>query len=107
MPCTSLPTGSRYIAFNGFETQLVMQYTLGSWLLEGKFAYASGQDANDDINNTGIGRRSDVKSFLSLGINASHVFANWFGILGMSEVDNPGTNSPYRAGEGGNLASFS
>jgi hypothetical protein len=105
-PCTSPSMGARDIAFNAFETQLVLQYSLGSWLWAGKFAYASGQSANDDINNTGIGRRSDVKGFLTLSVDNAHVFGEWFEILGKSDVDGVGMTPPYLAGEIGNFSSF-
>jgi hypothetical protein len=106
MPCTSPPTGPMDIGFNAFQTQLVLQYTLGSWLWTGKFAYASGQSANDDINNTGIGRRSNVKGFLPLGIDGFHIFGDWFEILGRSDVDATGTFSPFRVGEQGNFDAY-
>jgi hypothetical protein len=101
IPCTSPPTGARDIAFNGFETQLVLEYTLGSWLWAGKFAYSSGQNADDDLNNTGIGGKSDYKGFLPLGIDSVHRFGEWFEILGRSEVDGPGSTSALAVGEHG------
>ena len=61
--CTSAPLGSKDIQFNAFEAQVVAQYTAGSWLGAGKFAYTSGNGANDDINNRGLGKKSDVKGF--------------------------------------------
>ena len=69
------------------------------WLWAGKFVYTSGQNANDDLSNTGIGKRTDAKAFLPLGIDASHTFGHRFEILGPSEVDGIGIRSPYNAGE--------
>ena len=85
--CTSVSSGSKDTQFNAFEAQVVAQYTVGSWLGAGKFAYTSGNAANDDINNKGIGQKSDVKGFRPLGIDGHHVFGDWFEILGRSEVD--------------------
>jgi hypothetical protein len=47
-----------------------------------------------------------VKSFWPLGTDASHVFAEWFEILGKSDVDGPGTRSPFDAGKAGNFLPF-
>jgi hypothetical protein len=105
MPCTS-PAGSpNDMAFNAFETQPVLQYTLGSWLWAGKFVYTSGQSA-DDLSNTGIGKRTKAKAFAPLGIDASHTFGDWFEILGRSEVDGTGISSPFFAGEVGGFHPF-
>jgi hypothetical protein len=104
--CTSAQTGSRDIKFNAFETQLVAQYTVGSWLGAGKFAYTSGNAANDDINNTGIGKKSDVKGFRPLGIDGFHVFGEWFEILGRSDVDSLGTVTFIRPGKQGTFNTF-
>jgi hypothetical protein len=101
IPCTSAPAGSGHTKFNAFETQLVARYNLGSWLWAGKLAYTSGNAANDDINNTGIGRRSEVKGFRPLGIDAFHVFGEWFEILGRSDVDSLGTVTFLRPGKQG------
>jgi hypothetical protein len=104
--CTSVQTGSRDIKFNAFETQLVAQYTVGSWLGAGKFAYTSGNAANDDINNTGIGKKSDVKGFRPLGVDGFHVFGEWFEILGRSDVDSLGTVTFIRPGKQGTFNTF-
>ncbi|MGH8069697.1 MAG: hypothetical protein ACRERE_31535 [Candidatus Entotheonellia bacterium] len=47
-----------------------------------------------------------MKGFLALGIDASHVFGEWFEILGRSEVDSTGTFSPFDAGEVGGFFPF-
>jgi hypothetical protein len=101
IPCTSAPAGSRHTKFNAFETQFVARYNVGSWLGAGKVAYTSGNAANDDINNTGIGRKSKVTGFRPLGIDAFHVFGEWFEILGRSDVDALGTVILIRPGKQG------
>jgi hypothetical protein len=101
IPCTSAPTGSQHTRFRAFETQILARYNLGSWLWAGKFAYTSGNAANDDINNTGIGSRSDVKGFRPLGIDGFHAFGEWFEILGRSDVDSLGTLTFNRPGKQG------
>ena len=42
-------------------------HTMGPWLFGAKSGYISGDDANDDINNTRFGNRSDVNGFRILG----------------------------------------
>jgi hypothetical protein len=106
IPCTSAPTGSRDIKFKAFEAQLVAQYTAGPWLGAGKFAYTSGNAANDDINNTGIGQKSAVKGFRPLGVDGYHIFGDWFEILGRSEVDSIGSVTFIRPGKQGTFNTF-
>jgi hypothetical protein len=104
--CTSAPPGSRDIQFNAFQAQFVTQYTVGPWLGAGKFAYTSGNAANDDINNTAIGQKSDVKGFRPLGIDGYHIFGDWFEILGQSEVDSIGAVTLMRPGKLGRFDRF-
>jgi hypothetical protein len=104
--CTSAQGGSRDIEFAAFETQLIARYTAGSWLGAGKFAYMSGNAANDDINNTGIGHKAAVKGFRPLGIDGFHVFGEWFEILGRSDVDAVGTATLIRPGKQGTFNTF-
>jgi len=108
--CTSPVTGGvREIDLNAFEAQLLLQYTMGAWLLAGKFAYTSGNETNDDINNrplAGVTRPADVKGFRPLGIDILHRFGEWFEVLGRSEVDVLGINSPFGAGKQGTLDRF-
>ena len=99
IPCTSVPSGSRDIQFNAVEAQVVARYVVGSWLAGAKFAYTSGNAANDDINNRGIGKKSEVKGFRPLGIDAFHIFGDWFEILGRSEVDSLGSSTFIRPGK--------
>jgi hypothetical protein len=106
MRCTSMPTGSKEIRFNAFEAQLVAQYTVGPWLVAGKFAYTSGNAADDDINNTGIGKKSDVEGFRPLGVDGYHIFGDWFEILGRSDVDSIGSVAFIRPGKQGTFNTF-
>jgi hypothetical protein len=104
--CTSAPTGSRDAKFKAFEAQLAAQYTRGTWLGAAKFAYTSGNAANDDINNTGIGEKSAVKGFRPLGVDGYHSFGEWFEILGRSEVDSIGSVTLIRPGKQGTFNTF-
>jgi hypothetical protein len=93
--------------FDAFEAQLVLSHTMGPWLVRGKLAYASGNSAHDDINNRGIGSRSDVKGFRPLGIDGFHRFGEWFEILGRSDVDATGQSiGPVSGGESGTFDRF-
>jgi hypothetical protein len=104
--CSSASTGGRDSQFNAFQAQFVAQYTAGSWLGASKFAYTSGNAANDDINNTGRGHKSDVKGFRPLGIDGYHLFGDWFEILGRSDVDAIGSVTFIRPGKHGTFNSF-
>ena len=104
--CTSAPSGATDIELNAFEAQVGAQYIVGSWLGAARFAYTSGNTANDDINNRGIGKRSDVKGFRPLGIDAYHIFGEWFEILGRSEVDSLGSTTFMRPGKLGTFDRF-
>jgi hypothetical protein len=104
--CTSAQNGVRDIHFNAFEAQLIAQYTRGPWLGWGKFAYTSGDEAEADINNTGIGRRSAVEGFRPLGIDGYHMFGEWFEILGRSDVDAVGAATLIRPGKQGTFNTF-
>jgi hypothetical protein len=87
VPCTSQagsPTSTDYSAFMG---SMDLRYTIGSLLLQAKYAYASGNSAGDDINNRGVGRRSDVNGYRALTADGGPIWNEWFEILGRSEVD--------------------
>jgi hypothetical protein len=105
-PLHQCPPGSRDIQFNAFEAHFVAQYTVGPWLGAGKFAYTSGNAANDDINNMAIEKKSDVKGFRPLGIDGNHIFGEWFEILGHSEVDSIGSVTLMRPGKLGRFDRF-
>jgi hypothetical protein len=63
-------------------------------------ALCSGNRANDDINNTGIGSRSSVMVYTHMNADGGPFFQEWFEIFGNSEVD--GTASmPLSAWGGG------
>jgi hypothetical protein len=88
--------------FNAYQAHMVLFYTTGPWLFGGKFGYASGNKADDDINGRGIGNKSDVKGFRPLGVDGGHVFGQWLEILGSSDVDGTGsTQGPTSPGENG------
>ncbi len=99
-------TGVSDTKFNGFEGQLKVLHTTGPWLLGARFTYISGDDANDDINNRGIGNRSDVKGFRTLGVDGAHQFHEWFEILGKSDVDGVSLRTFRRMAENGTLDRF-
>jgi hypothetical protein len=106
IPCRSAQAGPGTTKFKALETQFVLQYTIGPWLWAGKFAYTSGNKANEDINHTGVGRASDVKGFRPLGIDGYHIFGEWFEILGRSDVDSIGSVTFLRTGKLGTFNRF-
>jgi hypothetical protein len=93
-------TGVKDTDFNAFETQLLLQYTWGRWLFAGKGVYASGNEARDDINNTGDPgtKREDVKRFMVLGVDNFHRLGEFHEILGRGVIDSTGTVSPFAPG---------
>ncbi|MGH8066925.1 MAG: hypothetical protein ACRERE_17145 [Candidatus Entotheonellia bacterium] len=99
-------TGVSDTDFNAFQAFIIAQHTAGPWLFAGKFAYASGDDANADLNNRGIGNRSDVKGFRTIGVDTSHFFGEWFEVLGKSDVDGVGDRDFRRMGEVSKLDRF-
>jgi hypothetical protein len=106
IPCTSPAGSAGDIDFRAFQTFLVVQHTMGPWLFGGKLAYSSGDSANSDINNRGIGNRSDVKGFRTLGVDTSHFFGEWLEILGKSDVDGVFDRDFRRMGEVAKLDRF-
>jgi hypothetical protein len=104
--CTS-PVGSpRDTDFNAFVGSFLVSHTTGPWLFQAKYAYASGNGANDDINNRGIGRRADVKGYRALTTDGSPVWDDWFEILGRSEVDGTSLQTFRRWAEAGTADRF-
>jgi hypothetical protein len=99
-------TGVNDTKFNAFQAHLIGQHTMGPWLFAAKAVYVSGNEADDDINNRGIGRRSDVKGFRYLGVDTSHFYGEWFEILGRSDVDSTGNRTFRRMGETAHLERF-
>jgi hypothetical protein len=79
---------------------------MGPWLFKAKGIYVSGNSANDDINNRGVGNRSDVSGFRYLGVDSSHGYGEWFELLGKSDVDSTGNRTFRRMGETAHLERF-
>jgi hypothetical protein len=92
-------TGVSDTDFNAFQGHLIAQHTTGPWLFAAKGVYVSGDKADSDINNRGIGSRSDVEGFRFLGVDTSHFYGEWFEILGKSDVDSTGNRTFRRMGE--------
>ncbi len=106
IPCTS-PVGSRRDTdFNAFFGNLNVSHTMGPWLFQGKLQYTSGNRANDDINNTGIGSRSNVQVYSHMNADGGPFFQEWFEIFGNSEVDGTSIDTFLRMGEAGTLDRF-
>jgi len=106
IPCTS-PVGSRGdTSFNAFFGHLNVSHTLGPWLLQAKYVYASGNKANDDINNRGIGRRAKIKYYTHMDADGGPFYQEWFEIFGNSEVDGTSIDTFTRMGESGGLDRF-
>lgn len=94
--------GGSEVDFDAYQAHLILLYTTGPWVLGGKFGYASGNKADDDINNRGIGNPADVKGFRPLGVDGGHVFGQWLESLGSSDVDGTGSaQGPTSPGENG------
>jgi hypothetical protein len=104
--CTS-PLGSPSSTdFNAYVGSFLVRYVTGPWLLQAKYAYASGNRAGDDINNRGNGKRSDVKGYRALTTDGSPVWDEWFEILGRSEVDGTSLTTFRRWAEAGTADRF-
>ena len=106
VPCTS-PVGSRGSTdFNAFFGNLNVSHTMGHWLFQGKLQYTSGNRANDDINNTGIGSRSNIQVYTHMDADGGPFFQEWFEIFGNSEVDGTSIDTFLRMGESGTIDRF-
>jgi hypothetical protein len=106
VPCTS-PVGSRTSTdFDAFFGNLNTAYNWGSWLFQGKLQYTSGNRANDDINNRGIGSRSSVMVYSHMDADGGPFFQEWFEIFGNSEVDGTSIDTFRRMGESGTIDRF-
>ena len=68
--------------------------------------YTSGNRANDDINNTGIGSRANVQVYTHMNADGGPFFQEWFEIFGNSEVDGTSIDTFLRMGEAGTLDRF-
>jgi hypothetical protein len=99
-------TGVSEIDFDGFQGHLYMYHNTGPWLFGGKFTYTSGDSANNDLNNRGIGNRRDINGFRTLGVDTSHGHGDWFELMGKSDVDGTGNRTFRRMGEVAKLDRF-
>jgi hypothetical protein len=99
-------TGFKDTSFNAFFGNINVSHTLGPWLFQAKYAYASGNKANDDINNRGIGRRADIKHYSHMDADGGPFYQEWFEIFGNSEVDGTSIDTFLRMGESGTLDRF-
>jgi hypothetical protein len=99
-------TGAGEIDYNAFQGFLQIEHSVGAWLFGAIFGYASGDNANTDLNNRGIGNRGDIKGFRTLGVDGSHFFGEWFELFGTSTVDGVGDRDFRRMGEVGKLDRF-
>ena len=75
-------------------------------LLQGRYTYASGNNANDDINNTGIGNRANVKYYHAMNADGGPFWQEWFEIFGNSEVDGTSIDTFQRMSESGHAGSL-
>jgi hypothetical protein len=99
-------TGVREIDYKAFQAFLQVEHTTGPWLFGAIFGYSSGDEANSDLNNRGIGNRDDFKGFRTLGVDGSHFFGEWFEIFGTSQVDGVDDRDFRRMGEVSKLERF-
>jgi hypothetical protein len=99
-------TGVNDIDFNAIQAFLLVEHAIGPWELGVFLGYASGDKANTDLNNRGIGSRDDMKGFRFLGVDSSHFFGEWLEVLGTSTVDGPGDRDFRRMGEVAKLDRF-
>jgi hypothetical protein len=104
IPCTSPAGGSGSLDYGGFQAILEVFHTTGPWLFGGKFGYSSGNDANDDINNRGIGNRADI-GYRQVATESPRI-DDWFEIHGDSDVDGTGARSFRRGAETEHLERF-
>jgi len=99
-------TGVNKIDFDAFQGFLLVEHVMGNWQFGGFFGYASGDDANRDLNNRGIGNSGDMKGFRTIGVDGSHFFGEWLEVLGTSTVDGVGDRDFRRMGEVAKLDRF-
>jgi hypothetical protein len=99
-------TGVGKTDFNAFVGNMIVSYSFGNLLLQGRYTYASGNNANDDINNTGIGNRADVKNYHMMNADGGPMWQEWFDIFGNGEVDGTSIDTFQRMGETGMLDIF-
>jgi hypothetical protein len=99
-------TGLGKTDINGYVANLIVAHTWGSWLFQGRVNYTSGNKANDDINNTGVGSRADVKYYAPMNHDGGPFWQEWFEFFGNSEVDGTSIDTFRRMSESGGLDRF-
>ena len=99
-------TGVGKSDFNAFVGNLIVSHQWGPWLFQGRVNYTSGNRANDDVNNTGIGSRADVKYYAPMNADGGPFWQEWFEIFGNSEVDGTSIDTYRRMSESGGLDRF-
>ena len=97
-------TGVGEIDFDGYQAILEVGYTTGPWLFAGKFGYSSGNEADDDLNNRGIGNRADI-GWRQVATESPRI-GDWFEIHGTSDVDGTGTRVFRRGAESEHFERF-
>jgi hypothetical protein len=90
-------TGVRDIDMNGYQAILEVLHTTGPWLFGFKFGYSSGNEADDDLNNRGIGSPEDV-GWRQVATESPRI-QDWFEIHGTSDVDGAGDRDFRRGTE--------
>ncbi|MGH8070326.1 MAG: hypothetical protein ACRERE_34835 [Candidatus Entotheonellia bacterium] len=104
IPCTSAASGRGSLDYGGFQGILEVFHTTGPWLFGGKFGYSSGNAADDDLNNRGIGNREDI-GWRQVATESPRI-NDWFEIFGTSDVDGTGTRVFRRGAESEHLDRF-
>jgi hypothetical protein len=104
IPCTSAVGGRSSLDYGGFQAILEVGHTVGPWLFGAKFGYSSGNKANDDLNNRGIGKREDI-GWRQVATESPRL-NDWFEIFGTSDVDGTGTRVFRRGAETEHLDRF-
>jgi hypothetical protein len=99
-------TGLAKTDVNAYVGNLIVAHTWGPWLFQGRVAYASGNKANDDINNTGVGNRADAKFWAPMNQDGGPFWQDWFEFFGTAEVDGTSLDTFRRMSESGGLDRF-
>jgi hypothetical protein len=97
-------TGVSSIDFAGYQGIFQATHTTGPWLFGAKFGYSSGNDADDDLNNRGIGNREDI-GWRQIATESPEI-GDWFEIHGTSDVDGTGIRVFRRGAESEHLDRF-
>jgi len=97
-------TGIGKTDFAGYQAILEVTHTTGPWLFGAKFGYSSGNEADDDLNNRGIGNRADV-GWRQVATESPRI-QDWFEIHGTSDVDGVGDRDFRRGSETEHLDRF-